>query len=241
MAFIDKINEFTVQELIDMSKFHETKFNEIEYDLFLMHIYERILLWSFSKFIFPNNANYLEIGTYAGISALLIKETNPTIDVTCVDPYFPNAELENRLKYSMDELYYKTLTQISKTDGYPNGIRLIRGDSKRIIPMFKDDYFDVVFIDGDHSYESVRQDIIQSYPKIKNNGIIFGHDSNHTMVYDAITKYIVPEINLKNIPNMKNPYILKFKDIVHNVIGMSTDLTNCQINDLWFARVVKEY
>lgn len=234
----DKINEYDIQTLLNRNKFNETRFSKVPFDLFLMHNYERFLLWSFAKYIFPNDSKLLEIGTYAGNSALLIKETNPSIKITCVDPYYKDVELEGRLKFSMDELYYKTLKNISSNSDFPNGINLIRGPSSTILPLFKDNYFDIVFIDGNHSYEGVRQDILKSYRVIKNNGIIFGHDSSHDLVYDCISKYIVPEIRLKNIPGMSNPYILKFKDIIHRVVGIDEE-NGVVVNDLWFARVVK--
>ena len=36
--------------------------------------------------------------------------------------------------------------------------------------------FDMVFVDADHSYEAVRQDIDNWLPKVKKGGIIAGHD-----------------------------------------------------------------
>jgi len=42
--------------------------------------------------------------------------------------------------------------------------------------LFKDNSIDFVFIDADHSYESVTKDINSWLPKIKKGGIISGHD-----------------------------------------------------------------
>lgn len=42
--------------------------------------------------------------------------------------------------------------------------------------QFQDASLDFVFIDGDHSYESVRADIAAWLPKIRYSGIIAGHD-----------------------------------------------------------------
>jgi hypothetical protein len=36
-----------------------------------------------------------------------------------------------------------------------------------------------VFIDGDHSYEGVRRDLLSWWPKIAKNGFIGGHDYAH--------------------------------------------------------------
>lgn len=41
---------------------------------------------------------------------------------------------------------------------------------------FEDDYFDFIYIDANHSYESTLEDIMFWYPKLKKNGIISGHD-----------------------------------------------------------------
>ncbi len=41
---------------------------------------------------------------------------------------------------------------------------------------FEDESVDFVFIDGDHSYGAVKQDIEKWYPKVKSGGIIAGHD-----------------------------------------------------------------
>lgn len=42
--------------------------------------------------------------------------------------------------------------------------------------LFPDQSVDFVFIDADHSYESVKKDIDAWLPKIRKNGIISGHD-----------------------------------------------------------------
>lgn len=53
---------------------------------------------------------------------------------------------------------------------------------------YGDRYFDVVFIDADHAYESVRDDIRAWLPKVRPGGIIAGHDfaNNHPGVMRAV-------------------------------------------------------
>ncbi|HDZ28026.1 MAG TPA: class I SAM-dependent methyltransferase, partial [Candidatus Aminicenantes bacterium] len=53
---------------------------------------------------------------------------------------------------------------------------LIIGNSTEIVPLFKDKSFDLIWIDGCHEYESVKKDILNSIPKLKEDGILCGHD-----------------------------------------------------------------
>lgn len=50
------------------------------------------------------------------------------------------------------------------------------GRSEQLLPMFKQAMFDVVFVDGDHSYEGVRYDIEHSLPLLKPGGLMVVHD-----------------------------------------------------------------
>lgn len=49
-------------------------------------------------------------------------------------------------------------------------------DFTRIMPAFPDNYFDWVYIDGWHGYNSIKRDITLALPKIKAGGILCGHD-----------------------------------------------------------------
>lgn len=55
-------------------------------------------------------------------------------------------------------------------------LKVIRATSKDAAQMFKDGYFDVVFIDADHSYESAKEDMQLWLPKIRKGGVLCGHD-----------------------------------------------------------------
>jgi len=49
-------------------------------------------------------------------------------------------------------------------------------DSMIAAKIFKDRSLDLVFIDGDHRYNSVIRDILHWLPKLRNDGILSGHD-----------------------------------------------------------------
>jgi predicted O-methyltransferase YrrM len=51
-----------------------------------------------------------------------------------------------------------------------------RGMSWDVAESFEDDSLDWVYIDADHSYESVRRDLAAYLPKVKAGGLITGDD-----------------------------------------------------------------
>jgi len=66
-----------------------------------------------------------------------------------------------------------------KIDGGVAGYwQLIVGDShsQRVYDQVKDKKFDVLFIDGDHTYEGVKQDFEMYAPLVKDRGFILMHD-----------------------------------------------------------------
>ena len=53
-------------------------------------------------------------------------------------------------------------------------IQMVLGDGENI--PYPDNYFDFIFIDGGHDYSNVNSDIQSWLPKLKDTGIIAGHD-----------------------------------------------------------------
>ena len=55
-------------------------------------------------------------------------------------------------------------------------IRYIKGNTKEVVSNFRDASFDIILIDGDHSFEGVRNDIGNYIPKLKKDGLLIFHD-----------------------------------------------------------------
>jgi predicted O-methyltransferase YrrM len=53
---------------------------------------------------------------------------------------------------------------------------LHEGDSSTLLSEFPDEYFDWIYIDGDHSFEGVSKDLEQAKRKIKRDGILAFND-----------------------------------------------------------------
>jgi len=79
--------------------------------------------------------------------------------------------------------------------------KMIIGDSHRqdIYEKIKDIEFDLIFIDGDHSYEGVKKDFEMYVPLLKDGGLILMHDTVNRRegVKDFWQEIKYPKINLE--------------------------------------------
>lgn len=57
----------------------------------------------------------------------------------------------------------------------PN-VRVVKNYSHLACELFEDGYFDFIYIDADHSYNGAKQDINCWWPKVRQGGVMAGHD-----------------------------------------------------------------
>jgi predicted O-methyltransferase YrrM len=55
-------------------------------------------------------------------------------------------------------------------------VTVVKSSTIEFLLSKEDEYFDLVYIDADHSYDGVLNDLELSYKKVKRNGFICGHD-----------------------------------------------------------------
>lgn len=116
----------------------------------------------------------VEIGVSTGANARRILELLPIKMLYLVDPYLPYLEEGKIVNTSIG--YPKARAKLA---GYTDKIKFILKESVKAKKEIPDD-LDFVYIDGNHSYEAVKQDIAAYYPKVKKNGVIGGHDFTST-------------------------------------------------------------
>jgi hypothetical protein len=102
--------------------------------------------------------------------------------------YKTGSSAMNRDQTSFDDLYLKVKSRFSNN----SKIKIIRDKSINAAKMFDDEYFDFIYIDGDHSYEAVLADLLAWYPKLKKFGVMCGDDYGHISghgVIKAVTEF----------------------------------------------------
>jgi predicted O-methyltransferase YrrM len=116
----------------------------------------------------------IEIGCYFGRSAMALADNTDGI-VVCIDPYMglynsPNQNI--RLDFN-DTVYEDFLYNLS--EHIKSGKLVHFRCTVDEVDMNEMPAADLVFIDGDHSYEGCKKDILFAQ-SIVHNGIIAGHD-----------------------------------------------------------------
>lgn len=114
----------------------------------------------------------VEIGTEQGLYAEVLCKAIPGLDLTCVDAWLAyEGYRETITQEHVDRLYYNACVRLA-----PYNVKIIKGLSMDIVHTFPDESLDFVYIDANHTYEHVTQDVTEWAKKVRPGGIVFGHD-----------------------------------------------------------------
>jgi predicted O-methyltransferase YrrM len=121
--------------------------------------------------------NYLEIGTFYGANLLSVAETygsHMDSRLYCIDPWIDYEDYPE-YKNEQSTIYETFLSNIEKSAS-KDRIVINRGYSNSEIPKFEDNFFDIIYIDGNHEPEYVLEDAVLSFRKLKKDGIMIFDD-----------------------------------------------------------------
>ena len=126
-----------------------------------------------------------EIGTDHGQYAGQLCQGIPGLKLCCVDPWVAYTEGgEIHTQKEMDEIYTEAFKRLS-----PYACIIERSTSMEAVERWSNDTLDFVFIDGNHEFPFVYEDIVEWTKKVRPGGIIAGHDYTE----DPVRKYGVIE------------------------------------------------
>jgi len=126
-----------------------------------------------------DDGQIVELGAWKGrSSAFLVVEAynkSPKIKVHIVDTWGGNPY--NGLLDESADLFCKFTTNMAPLEGLYKAHRM---KTDKAVELFDDGSLDAVFIDADHSYNAVKNDILNWMPKIRKGGILAGHDYTYS-------------------------------------------------------------
>ena len=122
----------------------------------------------------PSGGSTVEVGCFRGRSLCCLHDIIKARDirVTAVDLWALTGNTQGIPNADNLAIFKQNLERFDLT----KHVRIVQGKSAESAAMFADQSLDMAFIDADHSYESVKADILAYLPKIRAGGIIAGHD-----------------------------------------------------------------
>ena len=123
-----------------------------------------------------------EIGVFRGENFMRMIEHDPEVAVA-VDSW--SAKTSNDAKLSQDQLDEQFECFRAMTMNKPF-VQINRGLTAEVAKAYPDEYFDLIYIDGDHSYEGCKKDIEAWLPKVKR--FLIGDDYNKPGVKQAVNE-----------------------------------------------------
>lgn len=203
------------------------------YGTYWIGLFDEMILFQILK---NTPGDFLEIGTYDGIIATLAAKKFPNKTIHCVD-LFKSGYLTG----GGHKKYWKKNVAKHKV----TNIKLLEGDSKKIVPNLKKQY-GVIFIDGNHSYRAVLCDLNNSWKKLLPNGILVVHD--YSLIKDvrkAVSKFCISKkikttevtgnlglISKNNTFNKKFLYICQIYKPVYQIYRL-VSILKIKINSLF--------
>ena len=126
------------------------------------------------------SGTYIEIGTcWGGFAEFLLEFTGCT-HLYCVDPYKKYEALEyfdalNTMTQDMfDQKFALVKDRLKKK--YEERVSMLREESVVAASHFKDNSLAFIYIDGNHMYHAVLNDLEAWYSKVQPGGILAGDD-----------------------------------------------------------------
>jgi len=112
-----------------------------------------------------------EIGVRKGAFSCIMLNAMNDGKLLLVDPWIAHEGISSR----KNEIIYQEAKKMLKNNFGDSAI-IKRMTSVEAAKDVKDDSLDFVYIDARHDFDSAVEDIITWTPKVRNNGIVFGHD-----------------------------------------------------------------
>jgi len=162
----------------------------------------------------PENSIGVEIGVHhAQTSVYMLDNSKKLGHLYCIDPYFKRKGRSKTTKAMLGK--YDNCTFLHMTSH----------EASSVVP----DNLDWIFIDGDHSYAAVLQDLEDWVPKIRSGGLMSGHDWTSLRgieVPKAGVEYLLknghlfePLMSQKELIKMKLPYRIGGQGLIHKQKG----------------------
>lgn len=132
----------------------------------------------------PLNGHMAEVGVLVGKLSNFVLSHRSDIRLTMVDSWAPSCDQPEQYKRTGDTHAFHDQARVDmhkrealrRVAPYSDRTRILHMASLEAASQVEDGSLDLVFLDADHSYEGVCEDIRAWLPKVRKGGFIGGHD-----------------------------------------------------------------
>jgi len=167
----------------------------------------------------PTDAVCAEIGVFNGdFSQKIIDVTKPKM-LYLIDSWNLDLSSDPSVVKRNQQFYNEKYEKVQKR--FQNEIKagqvFIKRDlSEKVLAGFENDYFDWVYVDGNHQYDFVKKDLELVFQKVKSDGFITGDDYGREESWheENVTKAVDDFISLGHVKPIKiknHEFILQVK------------------------------
>lgn len=122
----------------------------------------------------PPQSICAEIGVKAGVFSRTILEHSDPKELHLIDPWEEGHTWAHRNIPQRE--WDKMHTKMCRWEKEDPRIKVHRGLSSEVLSSFPDNYFDWVYVDANHKFDYVTEDLELSHNKVKKMGFVLGHD-----------------------------------------------------------------
>lgn len=147
----------------------------------------------------PKYAMIAEVGSFLGRSTAALATAagaqNKTFIICPVDT-FKGTISEGNAHSDIVKAHGGSLRGAFEKNMKEHGVEVIihEMDSDSAAQSFPSNSLDAVFIDGEHTYKAVYQDLVAWHRALKPGGIIAGHDYDYPEVKEAVLEFLGPNV-----------------------------------------------
>lgn len=114
--------------------------------------------------------------------------------IDCWEKQENYIDIANKDNVEQNRNYKKT---IKNTKPYEKRVKIIKSFSKEAVCQFEDNFFDFIYIDANHSYDAVKEDLEVWWSKLKPKGLFCGHDFFDGDLYNTSTNEFLGNFGVK--------------------------------------------
>jgi predicted O-methyltransferase YrrM len=170
----------------------------------------------------------IEIGSWKGQSTVtMAKACKPDVKIYCIDTWLGSHEFRTNKKlyggefdlmelHGYPQVYYQFLSNIVH-NGVLDKIEVVPATSENAAPHMP--IADLIYVDGQHTYKGVKEDLENFWPKLREGGIMFGDD------------YVEPTEK-----RVEDNFQAGVKKAVNEFAGMNNLKVEVRENNFWIIR-----